>query len=234
MSIEQNNSSQVDKAQDGTIPAQPLREDSSMSERPLPGNDGGSTPTSSLHLYRVRLVPLKEVRHLYVDGHYLHRARVGRQLNYAIERDGKLCGAICYALPMMRTGYLGFSSNEMLEFARLYLINNVKGLAVYSIAASLRLVRKDWIAAFPAAPQPRIVVSWHDTVRHQGTVYKAANFVFFKLTKPRKRGPMRYAKETAQFKGTRGYTQDDAHVKGTWLYPLDAATRKLIKTEVKS
>lgn len=137
---------------------------------------------------------------------------------------------------MMRTGYLGLSSNEMLEFARLYLVENVPGLAVYSIAASLRFVVRDWKVAFPTAPIPRVVVSWHDTVHHKGTVYKASNFVFYRLTKPRKRGPMRYTKKregNKGFEGGRTYTQDDAHVKGTWLYPLDKQMRKVIKEACK-
>lgn len=175
--------------------------------------------------FTVDLVELKAVRRLYEDGHYLHRARVGRQLNYAIRRRGEIVGAICYALPMMRTGYFGLSSNQMLEFARLYLVENIGGLAVWAIAQTLRRVAKDWNQRFGEAPAPQIVVSWHDTVRHHGTVYKASNFRFYKLTKPRKRGPSKYG---ANFAGARTYTQDDAHIKGTWVYPLSKAARVLM------
>ena len=179
----------------------------------------------SADAFTVELVELKAVRHLYEDGHYLHRARVGRQLNYVIKRRGDIVGAICYALPMMRTGYFGLSSNQMLEFARLYLIENVGGLAVWAIAQTLRRVGADWRQRFSEAPAPQIVVSWHDTVHHHGTVYKASNFRFYKLTKPRKRGPSKYG---ANFAGARTYTQDDAHVKGTWVYPLSKAARVLM------
>jgi hypothetical protein len=126
---------------------------------------------------------------------------------------------------MMRTGDIGFTSNQMLEFARLFLVENVPGLAVWAIAQTLRRVEKDWVTAFPQAVKPALVVSWHDTHHHQGTVYKAASFMFYRTTKPRKRGKNRYG---TNFKGTREYTQEDAHVKGTWVFPLNRKCRKLL------
>ena len=185
------------------------------------------TPQFSPVSFSVELSELKEVRHLYEGGHYLRRARVGRQLNYAVRKDSAVVGAICYALPMMRTGYFGLSSNQMLEFARLYLTENTHGLAVWAIAQTLRRVAHDWKSRFAEAVAPEVVVSWHDTVRHQGTVYKAANFHFYRLTKPRKRGPSKYG---SKFAGARTYTQDDAHVKGTWVYPLTKSARILMPT----
>jgi hypothetical protein len=180
--------------------------------------------------FRLRLCHLKEVRSLYEEGHYLHRVRVGRQLNYAIEKDGILYGAICFALPMMRNGYLGFTSTQMVEFARLYLTENVPGLAVYSIGVALRLIRKDWIVAFPSAEIPLVVVSWHDTWMHLGTVYKAANFEFYKNTaRPRKRGMRR-----DKWPGVRELTPDYTHVKGIWLYPLPPTSRKSLRDRIVS
>lgn len=179
----------------------------------------------------IELCPLSDVRALYENGHYLRRVRVGRQLNYAIDIDGRLAGAICYALPMMRTGYLGLSSNEMIEFARLFLVRNAPGLAVFSIAHTLRRVKNDWLTMYPLAPSPRLVVSYHDTALHSGTVYKAANFYFYRLTRPRKRGPNRYVKDrvgNSGFEGARSYTVEDSRVKGTWLYPLDKRMRRVL------
>lgn len=188
---------------------------------------GSPLITSSLKDFRVRLVPLKEIRHLYETGHYLHRVRVGRQLNYAIEKNGKLFGAICYALPMMRTGYCGIDISKMIEFARLYLIENIAGLAVYAISATLRKIKKDWTQQFPSAAEPCLIVSWHDTTLHIGTVYKAANFLFYRNTeRPRKRG-MRYGETWA---GPRKLTQDYAHVKGIWFFALDVVTRNYLYT----
>lgn len=178
---------------------------------------------SAFSEYEIELVPLKHVRHLFEQGHYLKRAHVGRQVNYALTKNGCLVGAICYALPMMKTGYLSYNSNQMAELARLYLVDNVKGLAVWFMAATMRRIKKDWAELFPIAIPVEILVSWHDTVRHKGTVYKAANFTFLKFTKPRKRGKNRYGDN---FKGTRTYTQDDANIKGAWVFPLSKSARK--------
>lgn len=213
----------------------PLRAGSANEARPTTqSGDGGSNPTPAHQFdktrYRLVHVPLSEVRALWVDGHYLGRARVGRQVNYAVKdlKTGLTVGAICYALPMMKLGYFGYRSTQMVELARLYLVDNVPNLAVWTIGTSLRLIPKDWRRLFPTADVPEVAVSWHDTVRHKGTIYRAANFRFYKLTKPRKRGPSRGSKGV-QFAGTGTYTQDDAHAKGTWVYPLTPAAQQVIQ-----
>lgn len=177
--------------------------------------------------FELRIVELRNVRHLYENFHYLGRARVGRQINYGIYRkhDDYLIGAICYALPMLRVGYFDYKSTEMVEFARLYLVENIKGLAVWSIAQSLQRIVTDWTEKFPLADKPQIVISYHDTVYHLGTIYKAANFIFYRNTKPIRRGKNRYG---TNFKGTRDYTSDYSHIKGTWIYPLNKKARKLV------
>ena len=57
--------------------------------------------------------------------HYLHRARTGRQVNYAVLIDGVVDGVITYAYPMMSAAIEGIPSDEVLEFARLYLHSNI-------------------------------------------------------------------------------------------------------------
>ena len=123
----------------------------------------------------------------------------------------------------MRTGYCGFSSTEMLELARLFLVENVPGLAVWFTSITLRRVRRD--SQKHINIDPSVVVSWHDTEMFSGTVYRASNFIDSgKAAKPRKRGNVLKGK----FTGIRRNTPEDLHQKHVWIYPLDTAARNQV------
>lgn len=151
--------------------------------------------------------------------HYLGRARTGRQINYAVMIDGVVDGVITYAYPMMSAAIEGVASDEMLEFARLYLHRNIPHTASCAIGKSLRRVREDWMRRFPDAKPPRLVVSWSDTVHHKGTVYKASNFRWLR----RSRGvpPGNAATSKRGFRQKHG---DYRHDKDCWIFWLEKSS----------
>ena len=151
--------------------------------------------------------------------HYLHRARTGRQVNYAVLIDGVVDGVITYAYPMMSAAIEGIPSDELLEFARLYLHSNIPHTASCAVGKSLRRIKSDWMNAFPDSKMPRLVVSWSDATCHTGTIYKAANFRWLRRTKGQPHGNTATSK-----RGAREQHGDYSHDKDCWVYEL-AATR---------
>jgi len=152
--------------------------------------------------------------------HYLHRARVGRQINYSVAIDGMIDGVITYAYPMMSAPLCGVPSDELLEFARLYLHRNIPHTASCAIGKSLKRLPCDWAILFPEAKKPILVVSWSDREYHIGTVYRAANFEWVKQTKGQPPGNSPNSK-----RGVRSPHGDYGHDKDCWVYWLDAKLR---------
>jgi hypothetical protein len=168
----------------------------------------------------LQIVEAKEARGMLVAYHYLHRARVGRQINYAVLIDGVVDGVITYAYPMVCAPICGVPSDELVEFARLYLHGNMKHAATCAIGKSLRRVAKDWMSMFPDAKVPRLVVSWSDREYHKGTIYKAANFRWLKISKPKARGKNRGANAKGNFSGVRVMDACHWHEKDCWVFSL--------------
>jgi hypothetical protein len=182
------------------------------------GNRTLFAPDVSEHLrnrVELQIVSLAEARQAFEKFHYLHRARTGRQINYAVIIDGTVDGFITYAYPMMSADLLGVPSDELLEFARLYLHSNIPHTATCAIGKSLRRIRRDWLNLFPDAKAPRLVVSWSDTTRHTGTIYKAANFRWLRRTKGQPPGNKAGSK-----RGAREQHGDYSHDKDCWVYYL--------------
>lgn len=170
-------------------------------------------PDASLPLRQrvsVELITAAEARYTLEKFHYLHRARTGRQLNYAVSIDGTVDGVITYALPMVIGSIAGISTLEIIEFARLYLAQNIPHSATCAIGKSLKRIRADWARAFPSAPLPLAVVSWSDTTYHKGTIYKAANFEFLHRSKPTQKGKGAWPRSVIR--------SDFEHTKDCWIY----------------
>ena len=168
----------------------------------------------------VHLVPLADVRMMLERWHYLHRVRTGRQLNYAVLIDGIVDGVITYAYPMMSAPLAGVPSDELVEFARMYLHSNVPHTATCAIGKTLRRIRQDWLNAYPDAKPVRLVVSWSDTTRHVGTIYKAANFEWFRRSAGQNRKNL--GSRQARWGGTKRIAYGDYdHEKDCWIYRLD-------------
>lgn len=145
---------------------------------------------------RISIEPanLPEATKLIVENHYLRRGRTMAQLPYWVNLDGHRCGVILFALPRMsvRTAkFGGHSPMEMLELARMWIDPSFQGqvisdtsgrahtlpIASMAVSRALAHVRQDWHGKYPHLPEPRAVVAWSDRTRHEGTVYRASNFV---------------------------------------------------------
>ena len=158
----------------------------------------------------VELITLAQARHTLEKFHYLHRTRTGRQLNYAVLIDGVVDGVITYALPMVIGSIAGTPTTHVIEFARLFLFQNIPHSATCAIGKSLRRIRDDWARAFPTAPIPQMIVSWSDTTYHKGTIYKAANFEFLHRSKPTQKGKGAWPRSVVR--------ADFEHTKDCWIY----------------
>ena len=134
---------------------------------------------------RIEITPITvaQARYTLENLHYLKRCRTGRQINYAVLIDGIVDGVITYAYPLMSAGLCDVPADELLEFSRLYLKSNIPHSASCAVGRSLRCIVLDWAVKFPDAKPIRLIVSWSDTTRHQGTIYKAANFQWLKISK---------------------------------------------------
>jgi hypothetical protein len=163
----------------------------------------------------IEIITVAQARFTLENFHYLHRTRTGRQINYAVLIDGVVDGVVTYAYPMTSAPIAGVPSDELLEFARLFLFQNIPHTASCAIGQSLRRIVKDWLTQFPDAKQPRLIVSWSDTTRHTGTVYKAANFQWLRRSKGANHGNTATSKRGARTKHT-----DYVHDKDCWIYKL--------------
>ena len=164
---------------------------------------------------QLEIISTADARYTLENFHYLHRARVGRQINYAVIINGVVDGVITYAYPMMSASLLGINSDELIEFARLFLFQNIPHSATCAIGKSLKRIKKDWLTYFPDAKIPKLVVSWSDTEYHKGTIYKAANFEWIKRTKGQPPGNKPGSK-----RGERSQHGDYSHDKDCWVYWL--------------
>ena len=173
-------------------------------------------PDKQLPLRRrvtLEIISLADARYMLTQFHYLHRTRVGRQINYAVLIDGVVDGVITYAYPFTSSTIVGVPPGEVIEFARLYLHQNIPHSATCAIGKSLRRIVEDWRRKFPDAKRPRLIVSWSDTEYHKGTIYKAANFKLLYRTNGK------ISRHGAD--GTRANHNDYYHDKDCWGYWLE-------------
>lgn len=173
----------------------------------------------------VEIISTADARYMLEKFHYLHRSRVGRQINYAVFVDGQVDGVITFAYPMMSSPLFEVPSDELIEFARMYLHQNIPHTATCAIGKVLKRIKSDWMKLFPDSKEPRLIVSWSDTVFHKGTIYKAANFTWFRRTKGTPPGNKATSK-----RGNRAKHADYTHDKDCWLYGLNDKDRKRLTT----
>jgi len=171
-----------------------------------------TTGASMKQRVRVHQISLKDARYTLERFHYLKRCRTGRQINFAILLDGVVDGVITYAYPMMSASLLGVPSDELVEFARMFLASNAPLEATCAISKTLRPLPRMWAQLFPEAKALRLAVSWSDTEYHDGTVYRAANFVWVRRTKGVPHGDYR-------------------HDKDCWVYPFNAKWREELRAQ---
>jgi hypothetical protein len=123
--------------------------------------------------------------------------------------------------------FQGYGPMNLLELARLWIDPGVQGgtvvdsngheharaIATCAVGRSLRQLRADWKAKYPQLPKVLAVVSWADLERHEGTIYRAANFREVGKSGGRSHGG------TERVNGGRYYNHVDySHNKATFLY----------------
>lgn len=153
--------------------------------------DPGETPRNLSSRVDLAIADLAEATSLIVRNHYLHRGRTMAQMPYWVLLDGERVGVILYAYPRLSVKFQGFHPMELAELARMWLDPKVQGLRVVdskgrehafavatcAVANSLRRIRTDWHGKYPHLPDVLAVVSWADQEHHEGTIYRASNFV---------------------------------------------------------
>jgi hypothetical protein len=149
------------------------------------------------------------------------------QMAYWIQLEGACVGVLLYAYPRISVKFQGFAPMNLLELARLWINPDVQGatvvdsngqlhagaIATCAVGHSLRRIRADWQGKYPHLPKVLAVVSWADLERHEGTIYRAANFREVGTSGGRSHGG------TVRINGGRYYNHMDySHSKATFLY----------------
>ena len=179
----------------------------------------------------LQVANLKQATRVIVYHHYLHRGRTMAQLAYWILIDDVQVGVILFSLPRLSVPLDGIPPMNVLELARLWLSPDVQGhhvqdsqgeqhavsTATCAVGKALRAIRRDWCRRYPSMPDIYAVVSWADTVHHEGTIYRAANFVETGSSGGNMHGNRRRANG-----GRDQWNLDYAHVKTRFLYKYPA------------
>jgi hypothetical protein len=185
---------------------------------------------------------LKQATRIIVFYHYLHRGRTMAQLPYWILLDEIPVGVILYSLPRLSVPLDGVAPMNILELARIWISPDVQGIqtvgsdgrkhsfsvATCAVGRSLRTVQQDWYAKYPHMPGINAVVSWADTVHHEGTIYRAANFVESGIS-----GGSMHGNRVRKGGGRDQWNPDYAHVKTRFLYRFDGPLTDKEKERIK-
>ena len=139
----------------------------------------------------LEIATLREANQVVIRWHYLHRRRTMAQLPYWITLDGNRVGVMLFALPRVSAPLYGHEPLQILEMARLWIHPSAQGctvtdssgrshslpVATCAIGKALRRVRRDWSGKYPHLPGIEACVSWSDDALHEGTIYRASNFL---------------------------------------------------------
>ena len=189
----------------------------------------------------LREANLREATRIIVHCHYLHRGRTMAQLPYWIMLDRVPVGVLLFALPRLSATLYDIRPMNLLELARLWISPDVQGrvvtdsrgkehsvaIATATLGKALRVIRQDWYRKYPNLPDALAIVSWADTVHHEGVIYRAANF------KLMGRGGGALHGSTRRRNGGRDQTNPDyKHVKSVFLYQFDRALRESEKRHI--
>jgi len=185
---------------------------------------------------------LKQATRIIVVYHYLHRGRTMAQLPYWILIDDVPVGVILYSLPRLSVPLDGVQPMNILELARLWISPDVQGIqtkgsdgkmhsfsvATCAVGRSLRAARQDWFSKYPHMPNIHAVVSWADTVHHEGTIYRASNFVESGTS-----GGSMHGNRVRKNGGRDQWNSDYAHMKTRFLYRFDSPLSDKEKERIK-
>ena len=135
---------------------------------------------SEVKSFLVKRVERKDIAQFIEQWHYSKSINgCHTDFCYALFRKDQMIGAMFFGRMAMRNQYKKFSEREsdVIELRRLCCIDDTpRNTESFFIGKALRLLKKDWGG--------KIVVSYADAeYGHQGTVYKASNFVYAGFTK---------------------------------------------------
>ena len=140
--------------------------------------------------FTIKRVEKSEAEGLLMTYHYLKDESKGFKsgFNYGLYCDGSICGVVIFTgfpVPELSKGCFGLSRDDqdgLFELSRLVLRPDVQtsehNLASWFVSRSIRKLRKD--------TSVRAILSYADDNHHKGVVYRACNFSYFGLTKPKK------------------------------------------------
>jgi hypothetical protein len=140
--------------------------------------------------YSLELISKKECTELLQSFHYLSKESKGFKsgVNTGLFYNGQLVGVCIFTglpVPELAVGCFGLKREEqqgLWELSRLCLHPDVQtaehNLASWFISKSIKLLRKEQAC--------RAILSYADTRFHSGVVYRAANFIYYGTTAPKK------------------------------------------------
>lgn len=193
---------------------------------------------------KLHIANLKQATRVVIYYHYLHRGRTMAQLPYWILIDDIPIGMLLFSLPRLSVPLNGIPPMNVLELARLWLSPDIQNhklkdsggnshavsVASCAVGKALKKVRQDWFGKYPHLPDILVVVSWADKEHHEGTIYKASNFVEEGTS-----GGTMHGNRQRPNGGRDQYNLDYAHVKSRYLYsfrrPLTDSQKKRILAE---
>jgi len=166
------------------------------------------------------VIHARQARAFIVQHHYMARMENFAPLCYGLYRDGILDGVFVFSLPLGDEMFLGFDRRLVVELARcVWLDKGDRNTGSRTIAILLARLRQDWFRHQGISPE--LVVSYCDTSRHTGTLYRACNFIDAGLTDERK-NPTR----VGSLVRPRQAFADRQTVKRRYVYPLTRSARK--------
>mgnify|MGYP001167689804 CR=1 FL=1 len=190
----------------------------------------------------LEIANLKEATRIIINYHYLHRGRTMAQLPYWILLDNVKIGVLLYAYPRLSVPLFGVEPMNILELARMWISPSVQdkkqkssegkyhsfSVASCALGKSLKKIQFDWHKKYSHLPDVKAVVSWADDEHHEGTVYKATNFVAKK-----KSGGSLHGNAKRNNGGRDQKNKDYLNVKTLWWYEYKSFLTEYQKRHIK-
>jgi hypothetical protein len=189
----------------------------------------------------IEVADLKLATRIIICNHYLHRGRTMAQLPYWIKVDNISVGVVLYSYPRLSQPLYGIRPLNLLELARMWISPDVQGQAIVdssgkqhavsiasnAISKTVKYIRQDWVIKYPKLPDIYAIISWSDNVHHEGTIYKASNFVSMGQSGGSLHGSRRRSNG-----GRDQLNPDYEHTKTVWLYKYSKQINRSTGIEV--
>jgi len=193
-------------------------------KEPLKGTVKNIKPVEIKMVYHTALEPLWD--ELVKRYHYLgYRKMLGARLKYLVFAGGSPIAALGFRSASLkikaRDRFVGWSEEQRLEYLPQVVNNNrflilpwvqVKNLGSYILSRTTRQLPQDWYRFY--GRELLLVETFVDPRWFQGTIYKAANWIYVGNT-------MGFTRQGVSFKY-------HGHTKEVYLYPLKQNFRKII------